>query len=138
MQTLVVGYDGTDGAQAALRAATELAEELGDGVVAVFAYSIARLGGEVSDYAKAVEEHGRAMLEDARRIAADAGVEVDTVLRERESAECLIEVADERDARMIVVGSYGERPLKSALVGSTPTRLLHLSDRPVLVVRAPD
>ena len=47
-------------------------------------------------------------------------------------------MADEHDARMIVVGSYGERPLKSALVGSTPTRLLHLSERPVLVVRAPE
>jgi hypothetical protein len=34
--------------------------------------------------------------------------------------------------------STAERPLKSALVGSTPTWLLHLSERPVLVVRAPD
>ena len=138
MATLVVGYDGTDGAQAALRAAVELAQELGDAVVAVFAYSIGRLGGEVSDYARAVEEHARATLEEAGRIGADAGVELETVLRERESADGLIEVADEHDARMIVVGSYGERPLKSALVGSTPTRLLHLSERPVLVVRAPD
>jgi nucleotide-binding universal stress UspA family protein len=138
MATLVVGYDGTDGAQAALSAAVELAQELGDAVVAVFAYSIGRLGGEVSDYARAVEEHARATLEEAGRIGADAGVELETVLRERESAEGLIEVADEHDARMIVVGSYGERPLKSALVGSTPTRLLHLSERPVLVVRAPD
>jgi nucleotide-binding universal stress UspA family protein len=136
MATLVVGYDGTDGAHAALSGAVELANELGDALVAVFAYSIGRLGGEVTDYAKAVEEHGRAMLEEARRIGAEGGVELETVLRERETAEGLIEVADERDARMIVVGSHGERPLKSALVGSTPTRLLHLSERPVLVVRA--
>jgi nucleotide-binding universal stress UspA family protein len=50
----------------------------------------------------------------------------------------LIAVAEERDARMIVVGSYGERPLKSLLVGATPNKLLHLAERPVLVVRAPD
>jgi nucleotide-binding universal stress UspA family protein len=136
MATLVVGYDGTDGAQAALSGAVELASELGDALIAVFAYSIGRLGGEVTDYATAVEEHGRAVLEEARRIGAEGGVELETVLRERETAEGLIEVADERDARMIVVGSHGERPLKSALVGSTPTRLLHLSERPVLVVRA--
>ena len=38
---------------------------------------------------------------------------------------------------MIVVGSYGERPLKGAIIGSTAQkRLLHLSERPVLVVRA--
>jgi nucleotide-binding universal stress UspA family protein len=59
-------------------------------------------------------------------------------MRELASAEALIAVADEHDARLIAVGSYGERPLKSALVGSTPTRLLHLSRRPVLVVRAPE
>jgi nucleotide-binding universal stress UspA family protein len=36
---------------------------------------------------------------------------------------------------MIVVGSYGDRPLRGAIPGSTPHRLLHLSERPVLVVR---
>jgi len=76
------------------------------------------------------------VLEDARSIAREAGVDPELVIREQSSADALIEVADECDARMIVVGSYGETPLKSALVGSTPTRLLHLSERPVLVVRA--
>jgi nucleotide-binding universal stress UspA family protein len=37
---------------------------------------------------------------------------------------------------MIIVGSYGEPPLKGALIGSTAHKLLHLSERPVLVVRA--
>ena len=138
MSTLVVGYDGTDGSRAALDAALGLAAELGDGVVVVFAHVTSRLGGEVRDYDDAVREHGRGVLEEARGIARQAGVEVELVMRELSSAEALIAVADEHDARMIVVGSYGERPLKSALVGSTPTRLLHLSERPVLVVRAPE
>jgi nucleotide-binding universal stress UspA family protein len=138
MGTQVVGYDGTDGARAALEAAVGLSAELGDGVVVVFAHVTSRLGGEVRDYDDAVREHGRGVLEEARSIARESGVEVELVMRELSSAEALIAVADEHDARMIVVGSYGERPLKSALVGSTPTRLLHLSERPVLVVRAPE
>ena len=138
MATQVLGYDGTDGSRAALDAAVGLAAELGDGLVAVFAHVTSRLGGEVRDYDDAVREHGRGVLEEARSIAREAGVEVELVMRELSSAEALIAVADEQDARMIVVGSYGERPLKSALVGSTPTRLLHLSERPVLVVRAPE
>ena len=93
---------------------------------------------EVRDYEDALLERGRGVLEEARSIAREAGVKVELVMRELSSAEALIEVAEEHDARMIVVGSYGERPLKSALVGSTPTRLLHLSERPVLVVRAPE
>jgi nucleotide-binding universal stress UspA family protein len=138
MSTQVVGYDGTDGARAALEAAAGLAKELGDTLVVVFAHQVSRLGGEVRDYEDALLERGRGVLEEARSIGREAGVEIELVMRELSSAEALIEVADERDARMIVVGSYGERPLKSALVGSTPTRLLHLSERPVLVVRAPE
>jgi nucleotide-binding universal stress UspA family protein len=138
MSTQVVGYDGTDGARAALGVAVSLAAELGDGLVAVFAHVTSRLGGEVRDYDDAIREHGRGVLEEARSIGREAGVEIELVMRELSSAEALIAVADEHDARMIVVGSYGERPLKSALVGSTPTRLLHLSERPVLVVRAPE
>ena len=138
MSTQVVGYDGTDGARAALEAAAGLAKELGDTLVVVFAHQVSRLGGEVHDYEDALLERGRGVLEEARSIGREAGVEIELVMRELSSAEALIEVADERDARMIVVGSYGERPLKSALVGSTPTRLLHLAERPVLVVRAPE
>jgi nucleotide-binding universal stress UspA family protein len=137
MATQVVGYDGTEGARTALGVAVGLAAELSDGLVAVFAYTVSRLGGEVRDYADAIREHGRGVLEEARRIGREAGLEIELVMRELPSAEALIAVADEHDARMIVVGSYGERPLRSALVGSTPTRLLHLAERPVLVVRAP-
>jgi nucleotide-binding universal stress UspA family protein len=43
-------------------------------------------------------------------------------------------LADCHSARMIVVGSYRERPLKGAILGSTPHKLLHTAGRPVLVV----
>ena len=112
MAKQVLGYDGTEGARAVLQAVTALAAELGDSLVVVFAHQVS--------------------------VVREGGVEVELVLRESSPAEALIEVADEHDARLIAVGSYGERPLKSALVGSTPTRLLHLSERPVLVVRAPE
>ncbi len=50
-------------------------------------------------------------------------------------AAALVDVADRRDARFIVVGSWGESALRGAILGSTPHKLLHLSHRPVLVVR---
>jgi nucleotide-binding universal stress UspA family protein len=75
------------------------------------------------------------VLDEAKSVGGEG---IDVVELERAPAQALIDVADERDARMIVVGSHGEAPLKSVLVGSTPTKLLHLSQRPVLVVRGPD
>ena len=37
---------------------------------------------------------------------------------------------------MIVVGSYGDSPMRGAILGSTPHKVLNLSQRPVLVVRS--
>ena len=132
--TLVVGYDGTEGARTAYAEALALATRLEEGVHVVFSFESPRLGGELHDLDEAIRERGEAVVAAA---LADAGdVAVTTAVLMRDPAEGLIAAADAVDATMIVVGSYGERPLKSALVGSTPTRLLHLSDRPVLVVRA--
>jgi nucleotide-binding universal stress UspA family protein len=49
-------------------------------------------------------------------------------------AEGLRRLAGEVDARMIVVGTQGESPLRSATLGSTPHKLLQLSERQVLAI----
>jgi nucleotide-binding universal stress UspA family protein len=136
--TIVVGYDGSEGARAALDEALALAGELGSQVHLVFAFEAPRLGGELRDLDEAIAERALVVLERGVHQAAGKGVEVTTEHLKTDPAEGLIAVAAEKQARYIVVGSNGERPLKSALVGSTPTRLLHLSDRPVLVVRGPE
>ena len=47
------------------------------------------------------------------------------------------EMADHRHARLIVIGTHGERPLMGVVLGSTSYKLLHRSPVPLLVVRAP-
>lgn len=136
---LVVGYDGTEGARAALDEAMRLAKDMGGADIhLVFSFAAPRIGGELHDLDEAIAERGQRMLEHGVHHARSAGVSVQTHCRRDDSAEGLVAVAEEVDARYIIVGSYGERPLKSVLVGATPTRLLHLSERPVLVVRTPD
>lgn len=135
---LVCGYDGTPGAHAGFDEALRLAKDLNTGVVVVFAYERSRLATEMKDLDDVITERAQALLAEAAAEAATAGVEVTTKILEGTPAEALLAAADACDTRYIVVGSYGERPLKSALVGSTPSRLMHLSDHPVLVVRAND
>jgi len=72
----------------------------------------------------------------AQARAAERGVEIEAQLVAKRAAEALIEVAEQRAARMIVVGSFGDPPLKGVILGSTPNKLLHLSERPILVVPA--
>lgn len=139
MSQIVVGYDGSECGNAALDAAIDLAKGLGDGVSVVFGYAPPGLwGGEVVDHEKAIEELGEKLTAEASRRAAAQGIEAEVEMVAKRGSEALIDVADRRDARLIVVGSHGDPPLKGFILGSTPNKLLHLSERPVLVVPTDD
>jgi nucleotide-binding universal stress UspA family protein len=134
---LIVGYDDSDGARAALAVAIELAAELGDRVVIAFgAMPPGHVGEEFGAATAAVREVGDRLTAHALARAQAAGVDAEAVVVDARPAEALLRLADERDARMIVVGSHGEHPIKGALLGSTANKLLHLAERPVLAVRA--
>ncbi len=130
---IVVGYDATPEARAALAFAVRRARPHGT-VVAVHAVAPARgyLGSPYYD--RSVE---RAHL-DGRRVldpVPTAGVE--TALLEGRPAEVLARIAEQRDASEIVVGSA--KPGRTrALIGSGVVRtLLATASRPVVVVPAP-
>ncbi|MDQ6607198.1 MAG: universal stress protein [Actinomycetota bacterium] len=131
---VVVGYDGSDCAKAALRAALEVGQAYGEKVVIAFGYDLSPVGGEIHDYHAALKDLALTRLAEGTELAAAAGSEVEAVVVEQAPARALVELAAERDARVIVVGTHGESPVRAALLGSTPHKLLQLSDRPVLVV----
>lgn len=137
MGRIVVGYDGSDSSKAALARAVDLAKNLGDSVVLVFGYAPPGIwGGEIAEHEEAIEEFGATVMDEAKRLVDSDGVEAGYELVAKRAPEAMIEVADRVDARMIVVGGGGEAPLKGAILGSTPYKLLHQTERPVLVVPA--
>jgi nucleotide-binding universal stress UspA family protein len=131
---LVVGFDGSDCARAALAEALRLGTEIEAPVVAVFGYAPSRTGGEVADFAAALREAGQEILDHAVHQAEAAGQQIEIALVDDRPVEALVRAADQHEARLIVVGTYGEAPIKGAILGSTPYRLLGRSERPVLVV----
>lgn len=132
---ILVGYDGTPGSRAAATEALRLAKDLGVGVIVGFAYGTSPLGGEAGDLRDALREIGRQRADEVLAEAERAGVPARAELVDDQPAEGLVALAADDDVQMIVIGSYGETPLRGAILGSTPHRLLHLSERPVLVVR---
>ena len=136
MPGIVVGYDGTDTSRAALDAAIGLAKELGDPILAVFGYGVNPMGGEVKDHVETLKEHGRKVTAEAVELARAGGADAESVLADVEGAEALIAAAEDGGARMIVVGTHGEGPIRGTILGSTAYRLVHMSETPVLVVRS--
>jgi nucleotide-binding universal stress UspA family protein len=137
MGGFVVGYDGSDCAKVALARAIEIAKELDEELVVTFGYEPGGYGEEHSEHRRAIEEVGARLTSEALSLINGAGVRGEVSLKPERPVEALLSEADSRDARAIIVGTYGESPIKGAILGSTPHKLLHLSARPVLVVPDP-
>ncbi len=137
--SVVLGYDESPGSARALDAAIEVASAFGEPLVLVYgAGAPGGVGEEYRSHAEALQEIGRTALTHAVAAADTAGVPTTLEIIDAKPAQALIQAADKHDARVIVVGSWGESPLKGAMLGSTPHKLLHLSTRPVLCVPAAD
>ena len=137
MSEIIIGYDGSDSSKTALGQALGFAKALGDSIVVVFGAAPGGYGGgEVPEQRKAVEEFADKVTQEAVEFAKSAKVDCKVELINEHPHEALITAGDKHDARMLVVGSHGENPLKGAIIGATPYKLVQLSDRPVLVVRA--
>ena len=136
-RSLIVGYDGSPCAHAAFDAAVEFARFTGDRIVIAFGYEPPGYGEEMGPYREVVRRHGEEVTAEAIEEAAKLGIDVELALVPARPSEALEQLAEEHDARAIVVGSWGESPLKSAILGSTPHKLLHEAKRPILVVPVP-
>ena len=138
MSALVVGYDGSECAHRALEEAATLAKELGDEVVIVFGYDPGSVEAPegAREHREVVRQFGEKVTAEALERAAALGIDAEIELIPERPVDALLSAADRHNARSIVVGSYGESPLKGAILGSTPHKLLHLAKRPVLVVPA--
>ena len=132
---VVMGYDESPGAEVALDTALRVAAQWDESLVIVYgAGPPGGVGEELKAHRDALKEIGQHALDRAVELAGQQGVDTEVRLVDAKPAQALIQVADELDATVIVVGTTGESPLRGAMLGSTPHKLLHLSTRPVLCV----
>lgn len=136
MSAVVIGYDESEGADQALGVALEIAQRFDEPLVVVYgAAAPGGLGEEYGAHTAALEELGRAATAHAVERAAAAGVRTIVEVAREAPVDALLDAAARHDARMIVVGSFGESPLRGLILGSTTYKVLGRSEVPVLVVR---
>ena len=153
---VVIAYDGSEEAQAALREAVALFGHRPLIVASVWEPGLAMatmmppageptMGylpdpGQVEAIDRVQSSHAGEVAEAGARLARELGATAEalSVPDSANVAETLIAIAEERDARAIVVGSRGLGGIKARVLGSTSHKLLHDTHRPVLVVRAPE
>lgn len=140
---VVVGIDGSPGADAALEWATAEAHARGSELRVVFAFG--------NQYTGAVGLYGRVPLPDRARVVAagervldaalnrvgelDPDLEVGGDIIDEAPARALI--AESKDAALVVIGSRGLKALGSAVLGSVGSAVAARAHCPVVVVRGP-
>jgi nucleotide-binding universal stress UspA family protein len=143
-RSIVVGTDGSDTAKQAVREAIELAKQIGAAVDLVSAYepvSNQRLREEAKQVPDDMQwmvnprADVNATLDEAAEAVRSAGVEVQTFAREGDPADAILDVAEERDSDLIVVGNKGMTGAKRFLLGSVPNKVSHHAPCSVLIIR---
>lgn len=139
MQSIVVGTDGSEGAELALRRAAEIAKGCGGTVHVVTAVPDASFHEAVATSARTERVDLGAVAESvlvrAQRELDGMGIDLQTHSRHGDPARVILEIADEQDADLIVVGARGLTGLQKFLLGSVSSKLSHYSERTVMVVR---
>ena len=140
----MVGTDGSTTAQEAVRQAIDLAKRVDASVHLVSAYepvSQSRLRDErqqVPEDAQwminAREDVDAALKESAEPLESE-GLSVQTYAREGDPADAILDVAEETNADLIVVGNKGMTGAKRFLLGSVPNKVSHHAPCSVLIIR---
>jgi nucleotide-binding universal stress UspA family protein len=142
--SIVVGTDGSETATRAVRQAVELAHAVGAKVELVSAYEPVpaqrmseerRQAPEDLQWAINPREDVDATLEAAAVVAREVGVPVNLYARQGDPADAILDVAEEVEADLIVVGNKGMTGAKRFLLGSVPNKVSHHAPCSVLIIR---
>jgi len=142
--SVVVGTDGSTTAKEAVRQATELAKTVDATVHLVSAYepvSESRLRDERrqvpadAQWMVNAREDVDAALKEAGAALEEQGLKVEYYAREGDPAGAILDVAEEQNADLIVVGNKGMTGAKRFLLGSVPNKVSHHAPCSVMIIR---
>jgi nucleotide-binding universal stress UspA family protein len=146
---IVICYDGSESARIAVGVAHSVLGHLPATLLHVWsppeeflADSFSTRGSAVpslADLEEASREWAERVAQEGYELARHAGFAVETRVERAEVSEwkTILDVADELDAELIVVGTRGRTAVQSALLGSVSNAVVHHSSRPTLVVPTP-
>ncbi|MDG5774877.1 universal stress protein [Haloarculaceae archaeon H-GB2-1] len=140
---ILIPTDGSECANAAVEHALAIASRFDATVDVLNVIDVNAISGgayaayppDVLDELRSAGESATASVADRAR---DAGVSVNTTVREGFPVRTILEYASEEKSDVIVMGTHGRSGLERFVLGSTTERILRRAPVPLLSVHAPD
>jgi nucleotide-binding universal stress UspA family protein len=146
---LLLCFDGSEDARRAIERAGALFAGRRALVVTVwqpiadpdgFAWTGATAGAvDLVDLNRAAAADGRRVADEGVRVALEAGLRAEPLPVQATASiwRTIVAIANRHDASAIVMGSRGLTGMRSMLLGSVSSAVVHHADRPTLVIRQP-
>jgi nucleotide-binding universal stress UspA family protein len=139
MSAIVVGTDGSRGAEAAVQKVAELMRGTDVTVHVVCAYpgrsALERIGMTARQDPVDLRGVASDVLARAEGRLRNAGLHVEKHAREGEPANVILEVAEEQGADLVAVGAYSGVGRGRFMLGGVPAKLSHHVSTSLLIVR---
>jgi nucleotide-binding universal stress UspA family protein len=134
---LLVAVDHSEASERVIAAAKDLAL-LSKGKVWVLHLLEKEVIAQMGDVPSESDQEAAQPVRDGVSMLLQAGVDAEGEIRSTTFGHAAREIladAKEHDADVIIMGSRGRGDLAGTVLGSTAHKVIHLTDRPVLVVR---
>lgn len=137
-KNLLLATDGSQEARLATAHAAYLAKALGAKLSVLYVvntHNAQSLGVHFAEAVRELKAEGQQVLDEAVAQAQKAGAMAEGLLVEGTPGRSIVQVAQEREADLIIMGATGKSGFREMLMGSVSGYVADHAKRPVLIVR---
>src|SRR5438876_8141708 len=137
---ILVGYDGSKGAKAALECAAVMARDYKAEITALWVREPlprhSDLPGEFEGEAEAADEYFKERQQEVAEVAREHNIQIPCETRRGHPAKAIVKFADENRCDLIVIGHSDHSELWGRLLGDTADRISDHAQCSVLIVKS--
>lgn len=138
-ETILVGFDDSQHSKAALIEASNWIKRHGGKLILVHAvyFDAEEFGIAPEQLEKRLKVGEKACVQTKEMLTSEFGIEVQSLLCEGDPPTVIVDIAREKKADLIMLGTYGRKGLNRLLMGSVTSQVIVNSSADVLVIKKP-
>ena len=135
MKRILVGFDGSEGAEQALNRALMLIDEYGELILLAVVPSPSDKTFVDTEIYQSMKKKAETIISDVIKDLGEHEFTMTGMVEEGDPAAIIIDVSNKLNVDLIVLGSRGKSELGRYLIGSVANKVVQYAHKPVMVVR---